>query len=564
MSAWMTKALQSYKAQDYKGVLVAMGPHLPLPQSLSNELLLLAAQAYAKSGQPKQAAAFYTLAAERGGPQEAMLRTLAANMLREADESRAALSQARDAAKATLFDAYAQESYRRYLRDFLCLDEAMMDDQRVLDQMRRGDARYLRLEFQHNHISWCADEAINARQTRMHASTAFTAETRRARRAFPHSFDKKIRVGYLSADFSDQHPTMRLLQGVLSAHDSAAFDITLFCYTPDDLIKRDCGMRASYPDTIRIGHLTDEEAAQCIREKNIDVLVDLMGHTKGARIGLINLGAAPVQAAFLGYAGSGIGIDCDYAMTDAIVTPESSKPFYHEKLCRLPDTYQPNDNRYRPLPPPALRQDIGLPEDKFVFASFNGARKVTAHTAQLWARILAGTDESVLWMMCADSFARENFLHWMREAGISADRIIFAAPAAYGDHVARLQAADLALDTFPYNGHTTSSDALWAGLPVATYRGRHFASRVTESLLRAVALPELVADDARAYVALCISLAQAPERLRLLREKLAANRTTTPLFDTVRFTRHLESAFTLMVDRAKAGLEPDHIDVPRL
>ncbi|MBP1860074.1 O-linked N-acetylglucosamine transferase, SPINDLY family protein [Rhizobium herbae] len=562
MSAPLPRALQSYKAQKYNDALEALSPLLRKPQSLGMDVLLIAAQCYAKTNQYASAADFYTRAADMGGPKQAMLRTLAANMLKEANESRAALNSARIAAKSAAFDAHAEESYRRYLHEFLCLDERLMDDQRVLDRLKAGDARYFDFEFPHNNILWCADESINARQTKIHNATAFTQQTRAARRAVPHAFQQKIRVGYLSGDFGDQHPTMRLFQGVLLQHDRQKFDVTLFCHTDEETIKKDRGMRAKYPNVIQLGHLSDRDAATLIRQSGIDVLVDLKGHTKGARLGLINLGAAPIQAAYCGYPGSGTGIDCDYIIGDAIVTPESSRPFYHEKFCILPDTYQPNDDTYRPLPPATSRRELGLPEDRTVFASFNATKKISPATAQLWADILLRAEESVLWMMCPDRFARENFAQWMENAGIGPDRIIFADPAGYADHIARLQAADIGLDTFPCNGHTTTSDKLWAGLPVPTFKGSHFASRVSESLLRAIDLEELVASDPQGYVDLCVSLAQSPDRVRTLKEKLNANRRTAPLFDTRRFTRHLETAYTMMVDRATQGLEPDHIQVP--
>lgn len=562
MSASLPKALQCYNAKDYDGALSILSPQRR--QSFEPDELLLIAQCYAKTEKFAEAAAFYIKAADLGGPKQAMLRALAANMLQQADDSFASLNTARLAAKSGEFDANAEETYRRYLHEFLCLDEALMDDQRFLDRLKAGDERYLAAEFPHRHIGWCADESLNARQTKVHGAEAFTEMSRAARRAVPHVFADRIRIGYLSGDFSDQHATMRLLQSVLLQHDRQKFDITLFCYTEDDLIKIDSGLRETYPNLTRIGHLSDEDAAALIRGCGIDILVDLKGHTKGARVGLVNHGAAPIQVAYLGYPGTGTGIDCDYILSDAVVTPETSRPFYHEKFCLLPDSYQANDNVHRPLPPATPRRALGLPENRIVFASFNAHRKIKPATARLWADILRRTDDSVLWVMCPDRFARENLVRWMEEAGVNRDRIIFADPVAYPDHIARLQAADIGLDTFPCNGHTTTSDKLWAGLPVPTCKGTHFASRVTESLLRALGIAELVADGPERYVELCVSLAKDADSLRATKNKIALQRSVAPLFDTTRFTRHLEHAFELMVDRARNGLEPDHIEVPAI
>ena len=244
--------------------------------------------------------------------------------------------------------------------------------------------------------------------------------------------------------------------------------------------------------------------------------------------------------------------------------PDSSKPFYHEKFCRLPDTYQPNDNVYRPLPPPMRRSDAGLPDDRIVFASFNAVRKINLDMFRSWMRILAAVPESVLWIMCQDEAARKNLLDQARRAGIGAERIIFAAATGQEAHIARLQAASIGLDTSPYNGHTTTSDKLWAGLPVVTVRGNHFASRVSESLLNAVGLPELVAETIDDYVALAVRLAQSPAELAALRRKLRDNRFRMPLFDSERFTRHLESAYVAIAERCRRGDAPEHMDIPAL
>lgn len=564
MSRPIDKALLAYKAERYDDALAQLLPLLKKSQSPAIELILVAAQCYAKTSRNAEAAQLYLKAAEAGGPKQAMLRALAAELLQQADESLAALTAARRATKSTEFDREAEASFRRCLRKYLCIDEAMMEDQRFADLLRSGDARYFSVEQPFDHITWCADESLNARMTYIHNAKAFTEESRTARRAHPHIFSDKIRIGYLSGDFSDQHATMRLFQGVIFRHDREKFDIALFCSTSADMIKNDRGMRKIYPNLVPVGHLPDQEAAKLIRSHQIDILVDLKGHTRGARVNLINIGGAPIQVAYLGFPGSGTGIDCDYVIGDPIVLPETSEPFYHEKFCILPESYQANDDTQRPLPPPSSRRALGLPEDRIVLAAFNATRKITPGTAALWAEILLRTGTSVLWMMCSDPFARENFLKWMEDEGVSRDRIIFADRADYPDHIARLQVADIGLDTFPYNGHTTTSDKLWAGLPVPTCRGSHFASRVSESLLCALGIPELVAEDANSYIDLCVALANDPGRLRSIKAKIAAQRLTSPLFDTQRFTRHLERAYETMVERARKGLAPDHIHVPAL
>jgi predicted O-linked N-acetylglucosamine transferase (SPINDLY family) len=563
MSMILQNALKSYQAGKYRHSLALLTPLLAKTDA-GLQTVLLAAQCHAKAEQYGDAAKFYSRASELDGGKQAMFKSLAAAMLVRANESKQALTAARYAARSGDFNIEGEHTYRRCLHNYLSLEEAAIEDQRFLQKLKSGETAYFAVENPFDHISWCADEAINAKLTRIQSGKAFTAQSRAARRAQPHAYADRIRIGYLSNDFADQHATMRLFQGVILRHDPEKFDVTLFCHTEDKVIGADKGMRKHYGRIVRIGHLSDEKAAQLIRKHDIDILVDLKGHTKHTRIDLINLGPAPIQAAYLGFPGSGTGIDCDYVISDPIVTPDSSKEYYHEKLCRLPESYQANDDTHRPLSPAATRAEAGLPETAIVFASFNATRKITPATARLWVKILDAVPGSVLWMMCEDEFARSNFLQYVTDAGLEEDRVIFAKSVPYEQHVARLQAADIGLDTFPYNGHTTTSDKLWAGLPVVTMRGSHFASRVSESLLTALDMPELVAPDAAGYVKLCTELARDPQRLKALREKLVGNRFKAPLFDTERFTRHLEDAYQRMVERAKAGLEPDHIDVPAL
>ncbi len=563
MSIIFQNALKSYHAGKYRHSLSLLSPLLAKSDA-GLQTVLLAAQCHAKAEQYADAAIFYNRASDVDSSKQSMFKTLAAAMLMRANESKQALTAARYAARSDEFDVEAEETYRRCLHNYLCLEEAIIEDQRFLRQLKTGEARYFAVENPFDHISWCTDEGINAKLTRIQKGKAFTAQSRMVRRAQPHAYEGKIRIGYLSNDISDQHATMRLFQGVILGHDPEKFDVTLFCHTEDKVIGTDKGMRRRYGRIVQIGHLNDENAAQLIRKHKIDILVDLKGHTKGARIDLINLGPAPIQVAYLGFPGSGTGIDCDYVISDPIVTPDSSKPHYHEKLCRLPECYQSNDDTHRILTPAATRAEAGLPETGIVFASFNGIRKITPATARLWVRILQAVPDSVLWMMCDDDFARDNFLQYITDEGLDESRIIFAKSASYDQHIARLQAADIGLDTFPYNGHTTTSDKLWAGLPVVTMKGSHFASRVSESLLKALNMAELIAPDQAGYLALCKDLADNPERLKAIREKLVANRFSAPLFDTERFTRHLEDAYIRMVERAKAGLEPDHIDIPAL
>ncbi len=564
MSNALQAALKSYKAGNFRKTLIELAPLLRLP-SPPVECLLIAAQCCARTEKLADAARYYARAATfKQGRDALLLRTLAARTAMQAGDMESALTSARLAARSGIFDAEAESTYRRLQRVMLCLPEIEAEQADFIERLQAEDPVFFGLEAPMEHIMWCDNEAFNSRVTFISGGEAFTPHSRAIRRGRPHSWNDRLRIGYLSNDYSDQHATMMLFQGVMFAHDREKYEIFHFCHTPADVVSADTGNRRHYPGLIEIGNLDDDAAEARIRACNLDILVDLKGHSKDTRTSLINRGLAPIQVSWLGFPGSGTGIDCDYFIGDAIVTPDSSKPFYHEKLCRLPETYQPNDNRFRALPPPASRASLGLPENAFVLASFNTVRKVTPQTARLWARVMQAIPDSILWMICEEGQPRRNFTAYMDSLGIDAARIVFAGRASHAAHMARLQAADIALDTFPCNGHTTTSDKLWAGLPVVTKKGRNFASRVSESLLHALGLPELVADDSDGYVALCRSLAEDCPRLAALREKIAANRFTHPLFDTERFTRHLQSAYDRMAQRGRAGLAPDHIDVPPL
>jgi predicted O-linked N-acetylglucosamine transferase (SPINDLY family) len=435
---------------------------------------------------------------------------------------------------------------------------------RLKGEFAAGNREIFKGDFPRNSLIWSDNEAINRLAENANDMPAKPEGLNTIRHAQSHGWSDKIRVGYVSNEFWDDHATMRLFQSVLTAHDSDRFEVTLFCYTPEEMLKFDTGARGKWGTIVPIGSMSDEEVAAEVSRRGIDILVDLKGYTGGSRPGIFNQLAAPVQVSWLGFPGTLINVDLDYIIGDHFVLPDSSKPFYSEKFCRLPESYQPNDPVHRALPEALSRRDLALPEGKFIFAAFTAANKIMPETIGLWLQILKKVPDSVLWMMETNEVARQNLARYALLQGVMPNRLIFAPKMAYAEHVARIQASDLVLDTFPYNGHTTSSDALWAGVPVATKKGHHFASRVSESLLNAIGLGELVAADNAAFVDLAVNLANDRNRLAGIREKLVANRFRSPLFDAERFCRHLEAAYETMAERAKSGLEPDHFDVPAL
>ncbi len=449
--------------------------------------------------------------------------------------------------------------YAREANDYAEVEKHERDIQRAL---KAGQTEILAAEAPYYHATWCGDEGFN--RVAGAQLNPFPSSLTEVRRAAPHRWGERIRIGYVSADFWDDHATMKLLKAVLMAHDKTRFDVTLFCHTKSALAARDHDIRARWGRIVEIGDLTDDEAAHVIRQENIDILVDLKGHTLESRVSIFNRAAAPVQVGWLGFPGTTVNVDLDYIIGDPCVLPDSSKAHYYEKYCRLPETYQPNDPYERARPRAMSRKDVGLPEDAFVFASFNANRKISLQTVNLWIDILRQTPGSLLWVLCDRADARTNLLAKFKSAGIDTKRIVICGKFAYQNHVDRVPLADLGLDTYPYNGHTTTSEQLWAGLPVLSFKGTNFASRVSESLLNAIGVPELVATGPEDYVKEAVALYNNRDKIAEYRKRLDENRFRMPLFDAERFCQHLETGYEMMADRAKRGLAPDHIDVPAL
>ncbi|MEN3112445.1 tetratricopeptide repeat protein [Uliginosibacterium paludis] len=368
----------------------------------------------------------------------------------------------------------------------------------------------------------------------------------------------RIRLAYLSADMHE-HATAYLMAGLFEQHDRSRFEVFIFAFNSpggDQMRER---LSRAVEHFIDVSDLDDEAAARLLRKHEIDIAVDLKGYTRDARTGILAFRPAPIQVNYLGYPGS-MGADfIDYIVADSVLIPEGSEADYSEKILRLPRCYQPND-RLRPIAHEAgSRQDHGLPDNAFVFCCFNNNFKITPDVFDVWMRLLAGVPGSVLWLFEDNPHVVPRLRAEAEKRGITGERIHFAARRPLAEHLARHRHADLFIDTFHCNAHTTTSDALWAGLPVVTLAGQTFAARVAASLLEACGLQELVTQSPADYEALCLELARNPARLRAIRERLRAQRDELPLFDTAGYTRELESAWTHIHDRWQAGLPPAHI-----
>jgi predicted O-linked N-acetylglucosamine transferase (SPINDLY family) len=308
--------------------------------------------------------------------------------------------------------------------------------------------------------------------------------------------------------------------------------------------------------------MSDQEVANLIRGMEVDIAVDLNGFTRGARSSIFAQRPAPVQVNYLGYAGTLGRNDWDYILADRFVIPEDARRDYAEQVAYLPETFMATDVGRKISARTPSRQEAGLPDQGLVFCCFNNSFKITPNLFDVWMRLLREVEGSVLWLSAPNTSASTNLRREAESRGVAAERLIFAprVPSS-ADHLARQQLADLFLDTLYYNAHATASDALWAGLPVLTCSGTTFASRVAGSLLTAVGLPELITYSLEEYEARALTLARDPAQLAALRQKLAINRTTYPLFDTERFTRHIEAAYTTMWERSRRGEPPQSFAV---
>jgi len=373
--------------------------------------------------------------------------------------------------------------------------------------------------------------------------------------------DGRLTIAYLSTDFH-AHATAYLITGLFEQHDRSRFRILAGCYGREDGSAARGRIRRAVDGFQTLRDLDVQQVADWSEAEGVDILVDLKGYTAGARLNLLSRRLAPVQVAYLGYPGTLGGGPVDYLIGDPVVTPPADQPFYQERLVLLPGCYQAND-RARPLPlGPPDRAGMGLPPNGFVFGALNGPQKITPEQFACWMRLLRAVPDACLLLYDPHGAANANLRDTAARAGIDPARLVFVGAAPLDLHLARYRAIDLCLDTFPYTGHTTTSDALWMGVPVVTQQGQGFAARVASSLLHAVGLYDLVTQDATQYEALALSLARDRARIAALKTHLERVRDSTALFDTSAFTRHLERAYRMIWARHRAGLPPQTLIVP--
>jgi protein O-GlcNAc transferase len=378
--------------------------------------------------------------------------------------------------------------------------------------------------------------------------------------AKPSRKPERLRIGYFSGDFRN-HAMMHCMAQIFAVHDKSNFEIFAYSYGPDTQDKMRKKLMSDVDAFHDVREMSDVQIVDLARAENLSIAVDLQGYTKDTKTALFAYGLAPVQISYLGYPGT-LGADfTDYIVSDPVVIPEEKRQCYSEHIFYLPYTYFPTDNTRAISKNIITREDMGLPNEGFVFCCFNNNYKISQKEFDIWMRLLGRVEDSVLWLLKSNKWAEQNLKREAEARGISAERLIFAEKVTQDEHLARQKLADLFLDTFNYNAHTTTSDALWAGLPVVTKLGEGFAARVAASLLTAIGLPELITESEEAYEALALALATDTNELAKIKSKLEANRLTQPLFDSEMYTRHLETGYQMAYDRYFNGQSPDTIIV---
>jgi predicted O-linked N-acetylglucosamine transferase (SPINDLY family) len=370
----------------------------------------------------------------------------------------------------------------------------------------------------------------------------------------------RICVGYFSADFRN-HPVSYLAAELFERHDRARFETVAFSYGPntqDPMRKR---LEHAFEHFVDVRGRTDLDVARLARQLEVDIAVDLGGFTQDARAGIFALRAAPIQVSYLGFLGTLGAPYMDYLIADPVAVPADQRHHYAEKIIALP-SYQPNDSSRSIADGAFRRESLGFAAARFVFSCFNTNHKITPLIFSTWMRVLARVPGSILWLYAESPVVENNLRREARQRGVDPARIVFAERQPLAEYLARYRAADLFLDTCPYNAGATASDALWAGLPVLTCAGEAFASRIAASLLTAVGLPELVTSSLAEYEDLAVALANDADRLGALKRRLADARLAAPLFDVEKYTRHFEAGLSMIYERFRAGDPPGEVIVP--
>lgn len=368
----------------------------------------------------------------------------------------------------------------------------------------------------------------------------------------------RLRIGYFSADIHE-HPCLALLMGMLRCHDRSQFEICIFSYGHNKTGAQRARAKELVDQFHDVAGMSDSALIRFAQDQELDVAIDLMGHTRDSRLGLFRNRLAPVHLSYVGFPGTTGANFIDYLVGDPTVIPPEHRQAYSERVFYMPHTYLPNDNTLAISDKPTTRADFNLPEDAFVLCCFNNNYKISPREFDIWMRVMHQAENSVLWMLKSNTFSEANLRKEAAARGIDPARIIVGDKVPHPEHMARHRHADIFIDTFNYNAHTTAFEALWAGLPVVTKIGQQFSARVAASMLTSIGLPELITDSDAAYEALILDLATSPAKVQALKDKLAIQRNAQPFFDTESYTRAFENGLRQVHARARDGMAPQDI-----
>ena len=371
--------------------------------------------------------------------------------------------------------------------------------------------------------------------------------------------NEKIRIAYFSADFRE-HPVSILTAEMFELHDKSLFEIYAFSYGPDDKGQMRKRIMNAFNQFYDVSKISDSEIVTIARKLKIDIAIDLGGYTSKCRTEIFNHRVAPIQVSYIGFLGTMSNNKIDYLIADKTIITNEEKDAYTEKIIFLP-SYQINDRKRKIADKKFTREELGLPKNSFIFCNFNNNYKLTPDIFNGWIEILKRTTDSSLFLYAENNVVVENLKNYAIARNIDGNRLIFGHKISAENYLARYKICDLFLDTFPYNGGTTCSDAIWAGLPVVTLKGKSFASRYASSILNSAGQSMLIANSLSEYKNLAVNLAQNPSKLNMIKSELENNRLTMPLFDSHLFTKNIEKAYIKMYERNQQNLPPDHITI---
>lgn len=426
----------------------------------------------------------------------------------------------------------------------LCLISRNVCDWSRYDEFEREMIRRAQLPkstlMPFNLLSWCDDPGVQLACARNYIDGIIPLNTLRLD-ASPESRNGRIKIAYLSSDLR-QHVVAQLIVELFELHDRDKFEVFAFSHGPKDDSELSARLLKAVDHFMPVGHLSDSDVANLIKQQGIMILVDLNGHSQGARTRILAMRPAPIQVHYLGYIGSMGASFIDYVVVDKTVVPDKMQPFFTEKLLHLP-CYMVHDSQRVIASETMTREEAGLPKEGFVYCCFNNSYKITPKVFDIWMRCLLAVPESVLWLVEESDALQRNLRNEAESRGVNPGRLIFAARISTAQHLARLRLADLFLDTLIYNAGATACDALWTGLPLLTCQGDSFVARMGGGLVSAAGVPELVVDTLSEYERLAVELANKPALLQPLREKLTTQRDTSLLFDSQQFCNNLEKSY---------------------